>query len=359
MKGLDVLKQALGIDVSKDSLSICLGVLKQDLEKEFYVTEDVPNTRHGFKELTQWLKKASLKKELPIVVMEATGVYHERVAHYLHKLGHKVCIMQSGRVKRYAQSLDQRSKTDALDSRMLSSLGCERTLRVWIPPSEQLLELRFLSRERSALIREKSMEKNRNHAVDSSVLANTRAAKRFRKRIALLEGQIKEIESEMLAIVKKDEELKKKMGYLQSIPGVSFISAATVVAETFGFATINSAKQLVSYSGYDIFLRESGTFRGKTRISKKGNKYIRAVLHMPSMAAVRLNPTLKPFYERLKPNKAKPMVALVAVQRKLLVLMYSLWKNNAYYDADFEQKKRQKPEVPAAQDSNKIEFVAS
>ncbi|MBL7471173.1 transposase, partial [Robertkochia sediminum] len=73
-----------------------------------------------------------------------------------------------------------------------------------------------------------------------------------------------------------------------------------------------SAKQLTSYVGYDVVLRESGTMKGKSKISKKGNRHIRAVLHMPSMTAVRCNPTLKPFYMRLKSTKSKPIIGLVA-----------------------------------------------
>lgn len=177
--------------------------------------------------------------------------------------------------------------------------------------------------------------------------------------MVLLNSQIEEIELEMQEIIEKDKLLLEKMDYLKSIPGVSFISAATVVAETSGFSLFSSAKQLVSYSGYDVVLRESGTYRGKSRISKKGNKHIRAVLHMPSMTAIRINPTLKPFYERLKPTKVKPLIALVAVQRKMLVLMYSLWKNNQYYDSEYEIKKVARNKFPATQDRNKIEFVTS
>ena len=111
------------------------------------------------------------------------------------------------------------------------------------------------------------------------------------------------------------------------------------MAETGGFDLITSAKQLTSYAGYDVVLRESGSYRGRTTISKKGNRRIRAVMHMPSMTAIRVNPTLKPFYLRLKEKKAKPIVALVAVQRKMLILMFELWKKGEFYDAEFEQKK--------------------
>lgn len=94
-----------------------------------------------------------------------------------------------------------------------------------------------------------------------------------------------------------------------------------------------------------------GNFKGKTKISKKGNSHIRAVLHMPSMTCVRCNPTLKQFYRRLKPQKARPIVALVAVQRKILILMFTLWKNETYYDAKYENKKQQELKALAAHDS--------
>ncbi|RBP26026.1 transposase IS116/IS110/IS902 family protein [Oceanihabitans sediminis] len=155
----------------------------------------------------------------------------------------------------------------------------------------------------------------------------------------------------MQALVSKTTALKRRILYLESIPGISFISAATVIGETLGFESITSAKQLTSFAGYDVVLRESGSFKGKTKISKKGNSHIRAVLHMPSMTCVRCNPTLKQFYQRLKPHKAKPIVALIAVQRKLLILMYTLWKNEVNYDPEYEIKKQQEPKALAAQDS--------
>jgi len=338
---LQVLKQALGIDVAKDSLSLCLGTLKQDLEKEFTVSVDVTNDAKGFQKIEKWLGKLGAQKEKLVIVMEATGVYHETLAIYLYQKGYTVSVMQSGRVKRYAQSLNQRSKTDALDSRMLAMLGCERKLTAWSPPDKTLRHLKALSRERSFLLKEKNVEKNRLHAIETSAYSNQREIKRQARRLKLMERQLREIEEEMKELVASSEVLAEKIQYLESIPGVSFISAATVVGETCGFNEITSAKQLTSYAGYDVMLKESGTFRGSTRISKKGNSHIRSMLHMPSMTAVRVNPTLKQFYQRLKPNKAKPIVALVAVQRKLLLLMYSLYKKNEYYDAKFEIKKQQ------------------
>lgn len=354
-----ILKQCLGIDVSKSSLSLSLGYLTNNLSKKFESHVDVSNDLSGFKVLHKWLEKSLDAGVNFTIVMEATGVYHQHVAQYLYEQGYAICIMQSGRVKRYAQSLDQRSKTDALDSRMLSMLGLERNLRPWHPPSKTLQQLKVLSRERSTLLKDRTVEINRYGAILSSVGNNTKASKRHRARLKLLDLQIASIEEEMRCLISKDQALNRKLGYLESIPGISFISAATVVGETLGFESITNGKQLASYAGYDVVLRESGNFKGKTRISKKGNSHIRAVLHMPSMTCVRCNPTLKQFYNRLKPNKAKPLVALVAVQRKLLLLMFTLWKNEENYDAEFENKKQQKHEALAAQDNNLVnQFVS-
>ena len=353
------LKQSLGIDVSKLNLSLSLGFLTDKLEKKFKSHPDVPNDLSGYKELLKWLNKSVDNSVELLVVMEATGVYHQGIAHYLYSHGHAVCIMQSGRVKRYAQSLDQRSKTDALDSKMLSMLGLERSIRPWQPPSKELQGLKALSRERSSLLKDRTTETNRQGAIDSGVHDSPKALKRHRDRLKLLNGQIEMIEGEMKEIISKNEALERKVGFLTSIPGISFISAATVVGETLGFESISNAKQLTSYAGYDVVLRESGNFKGKTRISKKGNSHIRAALHMPSMTCVRCNPTLKTFYTRLKPKKAKPLVALIAVQRKLLILMFALWKNEENYDAEFEKKKQQRQKTLAAQDNNLINQLAS
>ena len=232
-------------------------------------------------------------------------------------------------------------------------------MTAWTPPSEELQELRFLSRERSALIKERTVEKNRNHANERSVFISNKAKVRYQKRMKLLNKQLEEIEKEMEQVIKMDEELSRKIKFLESIPAVSTVTATIVIAETTGFSLFTNAKQLTSFCGYDIVLKESGTYKGQSRMSKKGNKHIRAALYMPALTAVRMNPTLKPFYERLKPKKAKPMVAVVAVQRKLLCLMYSLWKNECFYDAEFEQKKVARVNALATQDRDKNEFETS
>lgn len=139
---------------------------------------------------------------------------------------------------------------------------------------------------------------------------------------------------------------------LCTIPGCAFTTVAAIVGETNGFKEFDSAKQLSSYAGYDVVHNESGTsVLSKTRISKKGNRYIRHHLHFPAMCASQHIPEYRGLKERIKDRAKIPMKAQVAIQRKLLVLMYALWKNGSVYEKGYHQKKVARDQAQATQDS--------
>lgn len=333
-----IIRQSVGIDIAKDDFKVCYGCLNIKMEQRFVSEASFDNSPKGMGSLILWLSEVLVSPNDLQVIMEATGVYHESLCHFLYAQGFNVSVMPSGRVKKYAESLQQRSKTDLLDAKMLCVLGLERSVDLWEPAREVLQNLKNLSRERGQLVKEQSALKCKLHALEYSVGIKERVISRLKSRLELIKDQIKEVESEMREVVLCDEELKRKTSQLTSIPGISFISATVVIAETRGFQGIRNAKQLTSYTGYDVVHRESGLYKGKTSISKRGNSHIRGALYMPSLTAVRCNPTLKPFYQRLKEKKSKPIIGLVAVQRKLLCLMFSLWTNDTCYDPNHEQK---------------------
>lgn len=332
-----IIRQSLGIDVAKDDFKVCYGSINAKMEHSIIAEASFDNSAKGMEQLVIWLSAVLNSFDDLYIIMEATGIYHERLCYFLHSQGFQVSVMPSGRVKKYAESLQQRSKTDLLDAKMLCVLGMERSVDLWEPAREVLQNLKNLSRERGQLVKEQSALKCKLHALEYSFDFHERVVSRLKSRLELIAVQIKEVESEMLEMVVSDEELNTKTSLLTSIPGISFISAMVVIAETRGFQGIKSAKQLISYTGYDVVHRESGLFKGKTSISKRGNSHIRAALYMPSLTAVRCNPTLKPFYQRLKAKKAKPIIGLVAVQRKLLCLMFTLWKSDVSYDPNYEK----------------------
>jgi len=333
-----IIRQSVGIDVAKDDFKVCYGYVNTLMKQRIVGEASFDNTVKGFEGFALWLSEELKCLDELYVAMEATGIYHEALCHFLYNQGFSVSVMPSGRVKKYAESLQQRSKTDILDAKMLCVLGLERSLDLWEPARKELQDLKELSRERGQLVKEQSALKCKLHALEYGFNAQQKVIKRLNSRMRLIADQIKEVESEMREIILSDDELSRKTSRLTSIPGISFISAMVVISETRGFQGIRSAKQLTSYTGYDVVHRESGLYKGKTSISKRGNSHIRAALHMPSLTAVRCNPTLKPFYQRLKEKKAKPIIGLVAVQRKLLCLMYSLWVNDVSYDPNYKKK---------------------
>jgi transposase len=153
-----------------------------------------------------------------------------------------------------------------------------------------------------------------------------------------LEEQIKNCEIEIEKLLFAEEWLAEKIVKLMTIKGVGLITFAIIIAETQGFALVNNRKQLASYAGYDIVKRESGTsVKGKTRISKKGNSRIRAALYFPAMVASRHNLDLKEDYQRINIGKSSKMIGMTALQRKILLLIYTLWKNNEVYKQNENQ----------------------
>ena len=329
----EIIKQNVGVDVAKDDLKVALSNLTIKHRVIVRSTRTFPNTEKGFKQLQEWV---NLKKHPDLALhftMEATGVYYEGLAYFLYERSYNLHVVLPNLVKKYGESLGSKSKTDKLDARTLAQMGLERELRLWQPVSPSLLGLKQLTRERDALVCSRTTAANHLHAYHHQGKPNKDSIKRSEELISFFDKHIKQIEKEIKNFIDQDKKLKVKMKYLLSIPGVGLLTAATIVAETNGFAAFESIKQLTSYAGLDIRIAESGKWKGKSKISKRGNSHIRKALFMPSLSKIRCDHPTKQFFERLKTKKGIGMVATVAVERKLLALMFSLWKKEEMYCA--------------------------
>jgi len=334
-----VLKQNVGIDVSMNSFDVNLSTLDNKFKKQCLGTKKFSNDHEGFQELIQWTTK---RKETEVEVsytIEFTGVYYEQLAYFIRANRGIVYMVIPSKAKKYCESLSYASKTDKLDAQSLSWMGLERELRQWEPLSQLFLNIRNLTREREELMKERTVTKNRLHASKKQAIGQVNSVRRYNDRISMLNTQIEEIEGEIQGLLKDDEIVYKKFKNVITIPGVALITAATIIAETNGFAAILNQKQLTSYAGYDVKFNESGKFKGKTKISKQGNGHIRRVLHFPAQTAIVYNKPISTFYERVNERKEKPMIAGVAVQRKLLCLIYTLWKTDKTFDPYYEINK--------------------
>lgn len=331
------LKQCLGIDVSMKKIDCCLSFYTQELKVKVVATSSFENNPGGFVKLREWLNRKQDNGRVLHVNMEATGTYHEEAAYFLAEMGYRLSVIQPSKGKQYAKSLDEKNKTDKIDAAMLARMGLERELTRWNRPDETLRLLKRMSRERIGLIRDRNALTNQLHALNHSFEAFRDSVERLNERIALATKQLGQIEAQMKALVESTPELLAKTKHVITIPGVNFVTAITVIAETDGFANINNRRQLVSYVGLDVVMKESGTLSWRPRISKRGNAYIRAGLYMAAVSSIIHNKTLKIYFNRLKENGKPGKTGIVALERKLLILIYTLYKNEQSFQLNYQQ----------------------
>ena len=335
----NIVKQVAGIDVAQKELVVSLGRIDQLIQKEVYACKTFANKPSGFAALLGWIKKHTDSSITVRYVMEATGVYHEQLAYYLTEQGFEVSIVLPNKISNYLKTLETKTITDKTVSQGICQYGLERTLEMWQRPKKIFRTLKQLTRERDQLIAERTMIKNQLHAEQAEAHPSEYSISRMNERINLINRQEKEIRSEMAENIKPDTGLIKQIANITSIPGVGKLTAVTVLAETNGFDLIRNKKQLVSYSGLDIKEKESGTsVKGKPKISKKGNRYLRKAMHLPALSAIRNEDRYKAVFVRLVSKHGIKMKAAVAVQRKLLELIYIIWKTNQPYSKEHLQK---------------------
>src|SRR3978361_1751425 len=330
-------KQSIGIDISMATFTACLCQRSEDGGLTFSKVVSFSNEIKGYNQFLRWVKSVIASGPELVFLMEATGVYYENLAHHLHKINKTVYVVLPNTSKHYFSSLNIKTKTDIVDARVLSQFGAERVHKPWIPPPAALLQLRNLTRYYVQLQEQKTALGNIKHSKDCSHEVQIFIIKSNKGLIAEIDKQIAKCLAEIKRLVELDKEFKSRINKLATIKGIGLITMVTILAETMGFEQFHSAKQLVSYAGYDIVQRESGTsIKGKTKISKKGNRYIRNALYFPAMVACRYNPRLKETYLRIILKKHSKMIGQVAIQRKLLILIYTLWKNDTEFIEDYK-----------------------
>ncbi len=334
-----VVKQVAGIDVAQKELVVTLGRMLDDFSIELFSYKVFKNNDSGVKLLVDWVNKLT-DYEVPVrYVMEATGVYHQKLAYYLVDNGCEISIVLPNKISNYIRTLELKTITDKSCSQAIAQFGLERKLDKWAKPKSIYKELQQLTRERNQIVQERSVIKNQIHAEKTESEPNQKSLERMQARIRFLNSQEKEIKADITDIVSKDPDLKQVLNNITTIPGVGELTAVIVLAETNGFELIRNKSQLSSYAGLDVKEKQSGTsVKGKPRISKKGNRNLRKSMHLPSLTAVKWDENFKNIYARLISKNGIKMKALVAVQRKILELIYILFKNETVYDKEYITK---------------------
>lgn len=331
-----MIKYSLGIDMAANKFDVCLSTIDVTQKVSNKGSRQFSNTEAGFKLLVSWLDKHHYDKSIPLVVcMEATGIYYEQCALFLDQLGYRVSVILPNKAKKYLQSIGLKSKNDTIDAKGLSQMGAEQQLPKWNPMGFYFYILRSYTRQLQNLQELKTISSNQLDSLELAMYETKYIINQQKKVIKMYDKLIADLIEKMTAHLKSNADYYEKIENILAIKGVGILTIAVLLAETNGFELFKSASQLVSYSGYDVIENQSGSRTGKTRMSKKGNSRIRRILHMPAFSAVSSKePIFLNLYSRIYERSKIKMKAYVAVQKKILVIVYALWKNNEKYDAN-------------------------
>lgn len=344
-----IIKYSVGLDVSGKEIKCCISTIDATQAVKVKATTTIPNSLVGFKKLHIWIGKHHAEKSVHLVAcMEATGVYHENCALFLNEHCYAVSVIIPNKAKKYFQSLGLKSKNDSIDAKGLAQMGAEQKLKTWSPMSKEFYSLRALTRHYQSLQERKTSIENQIHAEQSGMYVTKAVIKDLNASVRQIEKQLKELMKSIKTHIRSNKEMATKVENICTVKGLSDLTVATIIAETNGFELFENQKQLVSYAGYDIIENQSGTHIGKTKISKRGNPRIRRILFMPAFTAKKYGGhVFSSLYERTYAKHGIKMKSYVAVQKKLLVLIYHLWRKNVPFDPNYHLKmKEEKMLVP-------------
>lgn len=319
----------LGVDVAKAKLDCAL----LDTSTGKLKTKVVANTAPGFKDLLNWLSK---QKEAPVphVVMEPTGVYHEAAALALTDAGLKLSLVNPAQLRKFAQGLGVKTKTDKADSVVLARFGATQNPPVWQPPSASVRALKALLTRRDAIADDLQRELNRR---EKNELTSTPEAVKesLKQSITFLKAELERLQKMIDEHIDNDPDLRGKKDLLETIPGVGPRVSDHMTALLAG-RTFDRAEQLAAYLGLVPVQWESGSsVHARPRMSKAGPAHLRKLLYMPALVAQRYNPHIRALTKRLLEKGKSKMAALGAAMRKLAHLCFGVVSSGKPYNPNY------------------------
>lgn len=304
----------LGIDVAKAKLDCALWLGTK------YRTKRFANTPEGFAQLNDWLHRHGADRVH--ACMEATGIYWEAAALYLADAGQRVSVINPALAKAHGQSLGLRSKTDAVDAKLLADFCREKQPPAWTPPSEAERRLRALVLRHQSLVEMQTQEKNRCESLREDVRTSVET------HLAWLASELERIEQAIAKLLDDDDHLHGQRELLASIPGLGERTIAVLLAYGVSGERFQSARQFVAFAGLSPRLHESGSsVRAKPRLSKIGHAFLRRALYMPAMVTLYKTAWGKRFQQRLATHGKPPKLIIGAMMRKLAQVAFGVIKS--------------------------------
>jgi transposase len=321
----------LGIDVAKAKLDCSLFDTTTNKRK----AKSIANTPDGYAALLTWLGKQEAALTDIHVILEPTGVYHEQATLALSDAGLMLSLINPAQLRKFAQGIGVKSKTDTLDSVVLARYGATNQPPAWKPPSASARQLRALLARRDAVADDLQRENNRAEAA-AATETPLPVQTSINDAIAFLTKELKRLEQEIAQHIDRDPDLRNTKGLLETIPGVgqrvSDHMTALLVARDF-----QTAEQLAAYLGLVPVEWQSGSsIKGRPHMSKAGPSHLRKLLYLPAVVAKQCNPHIKALYDRLIDNGKPRMAAIGAAMRKLAHLCFGVVKSGKPYDPSWQ-----------------------
>jgi transposase len=295
-----------------------------DISKEWLETHRWPdgdsrrfaNTKKGHQALIRWIGRGPVAR----VVFEATGAYHRDLERALGAAGLPAARVNPRQARRFAEAAGKLAKTDRIDAAMLARMGALLEPDVRAPATPALDELRDLRLARAALIKHRTATTNRAKHLRLALLRSQSA-----RRLKQIDRDIAAIDDAIATVIAADEALARACAILCSIPGLSGVTAAAILAEMPELGSLEPAAA-ASLAGLAPVTRQSGTWQGRATI-RGGRRGLRRALYMPTLAATRCNPDFKARYDAFRRAGKPPKVAITALMRKLLLLANALLRD--------------------------------
>ena len=321
----------LGIDVAKAKIDCCL-ILENSASKK--KTKTFSNMPKGFEQLQTWLNHHAANSTQTIILMEATSIYHERLAKYLFDAGYQVCVTNPARARYFAQSISKLNKTDKADSEVLARFAMTADLHFWQPLPEHIQLLNALLDRRAVLCEDLQREKNRLEKAESTFTIEP-VLQSIHKSIKQLNKHIQDIDQQIDDHIDQNPDLKNDKELLSSIPAIADRTSLLMLSFLRSHS-FERASQAAAFVGLVPIQRQSGSsIHGRSRLSKAGSSKIRAGLYMAAIVATRHNPHIKEMNERLLANGKTKMMAIGAAMRKLVHLCYGVLKHQRPYQENY------------------------
>jgi len=301
----------IGIDISKETLDVYHQVLGY---------HSFENQGSGFSAFKKWIDSLQGVH----VVLEATGGYQRQLIEFLEGVGVLYSVVNPKRVRDFAKARGVLAKTDKVDARVLADLGMTLAPEATNRPSRDVLDLNELTTRRAQLIDLLVQEKNRLEHVQGSIL------KDIKSLVSFITRKIEKIDEEIDKLIARSKELKKKADLLQGVKGVGATVCAILLSKLPELGTL-TGKQIASLVGLAPFADQSGKLKGRRSIMG-GREKVRSMLYMGTLSAIRSNPQIKAFYDRLVAKGKNKKLAITACMRKLLVILNAILRKETVWD---------------------------